>query len=34
MVERPLIAQQVIGSIPHRGPTDLFYVPASVPLLV
>ena len=34
MVELPLVAQWVIGSIPHGGPTELYIVPASDPQLV
>ena len=29
MVERPLMVQWVVRSIPHGGPIELFLIPAS-----
>ena len=34
MVERPLMVQWVVGSIPHGGPTEQFLIPASAPQMV
>ena len=33
-VERALMVRWVVGSIPHGGPLELFFVPASVLRLV
>ena len=34
VVERVLMVRWVVESIPHSGPIELFFVPASVALLV
>ena len=34
VAEHPLLVQWVVGSIPHGGPIELFFVPASAPQLV
>ena len=31
LVERPLMVRWVVGSIPHGGPIELFFAPASAP---